>query len=125
MGKFMLLIPGRQIMFFARLQEAEAFFAGYHLNSSDFTPFAYVIHTDLSTPNAYILRRGNHTLAIADVYNILLEIFEETTLLEYQRQREESYRLSIKQESDKNTLSLLAVILIAFLFVFYAVFKQP
>ena len=124
-GKFMLLIPGRDKIFFARLQEAEAFFAGYHTNSSEFTPFAYVIHTDLSIPSAYLLRRGNQTFAVADVYEILLELFDEKTLLEHRRQREESYKLSMKQESEKNTLSLFAVILIAALFVLYAVFKQP
>ena len=124
-GKFMLLIPGRDKIFFARLQEAEAFFAGYHTNSSEFTPFAYVIHTDLSIPSAYLLRRGNQTFAVADVYEILLELFDEKTLLEHQRQREETHQLSMKQESEKNTLSLLAVILVVALFVLYAVFKQP
>ena len=104
----MLLIPGHSKRFFPRLQEAEAFFAGYHENSSELDPFAYAIHTDLNTPNAYLLRPGNRTFAIADVYKILLEIFDEKTLLEHQRQREEEHQLSMKQESEKNTLSLLA-----------------
>lgn len=121
----MLLIPGNGKMFFPCLQEAEAFFAGYHVNSSELDPFAYAIHTDLNTPNAYLLRRGNRTFAIADVYKILLEIFDEKTLLEHQRQREEEHQLSLKQEGEKNTLSRLAVVVVVVLFVLYAVLKHP
>ena len=121
--KFLLLIPGRSNMFFARLQEAAAYYAGYHVNAPTVHTFAYVIYTGMDTPNAYILKGGNQSLEISYVFKELLEIYDERALLEHRSQQEERHKKSIKQDKENDTIIIIAIIFVIAVAIFYTIFK--
>ena len=121
LDQFYTIIPEKSYLRqHASMKEAFAFCEGHFSSIEYVNGYAYILSTHVSQPNAYVATYAGTTF-IENVTDLMSKVLASEAVAEYNRIRDEAFRVDLKTRKSNDSLALAAIIAVFALLILLAV----